>query len=362
MIDLQHNILGTFNDLTPFVIKLKKGSDDGCSDEHMAFFSTNGKDIHVRSAKGDFQFSRPQDEEVDNDICIVFPETKTILRQIRGNSCSNTILLTEQCDQACIMCSQPPKNKIYDYYHLYKDALLLAPKDNIVGISGGEPTLEKSHLFPFLLDILTERPDLKFHILSNAQHFRDEDIVMLEQINPSILWGIPIYSHDPHVHDKIVGKPGAHTQLLNGLNILFKSGASVEIRTVVMEQNFNELPLIAEFISKHASLCELWAIMQLENYGYAKMNWDHLFVDTSTRFSPIGNAISIVDIHTINAKLYNFPKCTIPNEWQDHACKSISDWKNKYLEVCNNCSQQSECCGFFDWYDDQKGFAKVGAL
>ncbi len=362
MIDLKLNIQGTFQDSTPFVIKLKKGNKDGHSQKHIGSFSKKGKDIIVSSGKGNFGFSLTNDEGVEDDICIVFPETKTLFRQIRANSHSNTILLTEQCDQACIMCSQPPKNKIYDYYRLYREALLLAPNESVIGITGGEPTLEKEHLFPFLLDVLNERPDLKFHILSNAQHFLNEDIEMLDKMNSSILWGIPVYSHDPQIHDEVVGKQGAYKQLLSGLNVLFKSGASVEIRTVVLEQNFNDLPLIAEFISKHASLCAMWAIMQLEDIGYAKMNWDHLFIDTSKRFSPIANAISITNINTINTKLYNFPICTIPREYQDYACKSISDWKNQYLDFCGDCRKRSECCGVFDWYDEKKGFEMMGAL
>ena len=48
--------------------------------------------------------------------------------------------------------------------------------DATIGITGGEPTLFKDDLFHFLLSVSDARPDLRFHVLTNAQHFVDEDI------------------------------------------------------------------------------------------------------------------------------------------------------------------------------------------
>lgn len=136
-----------------------------------------------------FHFFLNQNDNLDSDICIVFPQKKILLRLIRENSNSNTILLTEQCDQACIMCSQPPKNKIYDHYELYRQAFSMAPKGIVIGISGGEPTLEKHKLLPFLIDVLEQRKDLKFHILTNCQHFTSADIPILRKLSNSVLTG-----------------------------------------------------------------------------------------------------------------------------------------------------------------------------
>src|SRR5690606_40693855 len=54
---------------------------------------------------------------------------------------------------------------------LYKAACMLAPQGAVVGLSGGEPTLYKDELFDLLDFALTMRPDLRFHVLTNAQHF-----------------------------------------------------------------------------------------------------------------------------------------------------------------------------------------------
>lgn len=350
MIDLNLKIVGELSSNAPFVLKLQEGQN----------FSRSDNSLKITDDRGNFEVLLKDDKDLEGDICLVFPEQKSIQRLIRYNSTSNTILLTERCDQACVMCSQPPKNKVYDHFELYKEALLLAPNSMIIGISGGEPTLHKADLIPFLIDILKSRPDLKFHILSNAQHFTNEDIPSLKALNENVLWGVPLYSHIADIHDEIVGKEGAFSQLLNGLNILFQAGSQVELRTIVLKQNYDNFSQISGFISKHIS-CETWAIMQLEDIGYAKMNWDHIFVDTSLKFSVLSNALSIASKNRVNVRLYNFPKCTIPEEWRYIACQSISDWKNKYLPSCENCSEKETCCGFFDWYKEDRGYERIVA-
>ncbi|MBL7373277.1 His-Xaa-Ser system radical SAM maturase HxsC, partial [Escherichia coli] len=83
---------------------------------------------------------------------------------------------TERCDQLCVMCSQPPKKTHVDRFALFEQACLLAEPDSVIGISGGEPTLYKAELLGMIERVLTARPDLAFHVLTNGQHFQSEDI------------------------------------------------------------------------------------------------------------------------------------------------------------------------------------------
>ena len=62
------------------------------------------------------------------------------------------------------------------------------PQNSTLGISGGEPTLLKKPLFNFLTEIIDERPDLMFHILTNAQHFSKEDRRLLSDLSNNVLW------------------------------------------------------------------------------------------------------------------------------------------------------------------------------
>src|SRR3546814_9164946 len=95
------------------------------------------------------------------------------------------------------MCSQPPRKTHVDRFARLTHAGLLAPPNLVIGITGGEPTLYKHELFALVEQVLTIRPDLEFHILTNAQHFDEGDIPRLRQpLYSNVTWGIPLYASE----------------------------------------------------------------------------------------------------------------------------------------------------------------------
>ncbi|MGF9564695.1 His-Xaa-Ser system radical SAM maturase HxsC [Neorhizobium sp. BT27B] len=300
---------------------------------------------------------------LDNDVLLLAPGQRSAARIIRASSAHNTLLITEQCDQLCVMCSQPPKKHHVDMFAQLETAASLAPAGAYIGISGGEPLLHKQALFSMLENLAADRPDLRFHILSNGQHFEPDDVDRLVAIGPErILWGIPLYSPDPSNHDAIVGKVGAYHRLMRSMVLLMRSGAAVELRTVVLRQNWQELPALAEQIATRLPFIDRWAIMHLENIGYGRMNWHLSFKDTSSDFGMLGRAIDIATARDTTVTLYNFPLCSLPAAYRVLAPRTISDWKNKHEVFCDGCSAQSDCGGFFQWYDHKNGFSRLGAL
>lgn len=237
--------------------------------------------------------------------------------------------------------------------------MLLAPADAVIGVSGGEPTLYKPRLFQFIKDALRQRPDLTFHVLTNAQHFEWSDEEALRHWPADrVIWGIPLYSPIGSQHDELVGKAGAFDRLRKSFAVLAKTGALIELRTVVMRPNAPTLPLLSTFISRHLPFVSVWAIMQLESIGYARMNWSELFFDSSSDFASIGRALDICRARGIDVQLYNFPICTVPNNYRTYARPTISDWKQKFLDHCQGCTERSSCSGFFEWYPDSKDLSR----
>jgi hypothetical protein len=47
------------------------------------------------------------------------------------------------------------------------------------------------------------------------------------------------------------------------------------------------------------------------------------------------------------ASIYNFQLCILPEKLWPFCRKSISDWKNGYMEECVECVRKNECGGFF---------------
>ena len=298
----------------------------------------------------------------ENEILLVFPEQMIIQRFYRPSSNSNTILVTERCDQYCMMCSQPPKSKDYLHWELYLTAASVMPHGSTLGISGGEPTLYKKDLFAFLIKCKELDRNLRFHVLTNAQHFNFEDIPTLEFLNETVVWGIPIYSDLPNEHDKIVGKTGAFKKLQTGFEVLLESCSRVELRTVLLQENHPFLARLAKYVSRHVQWIETWAIMQLEPIGFAKISWQLKFVDTSIFGENLEQAVNTAKAAGISIQLYNFPTCVVPESIRQLCVRSISDWKQKYLLVCKTCSEQKTCSGFFEWYVEEDGFEIVQAL
>lgn len=350
--------------LEPFVVRLNAdyGARDGAHDAFLE--DRNGhRSVYEMSDGAKLALFDLEPAATDGDVLLVVPEKSVAHRLIRAASTDNTLVFTERCDQRCIMCSQPPRPTHHDVTAFLEEAILLAPPSATLGISGGEPTLYKAELFGLLQRTTAVRKDIKFHILTNGQHFDEGDLDTLRSLPlGSVTWGIPIYSADPTAHDAIVRKQGAFERLCSSLEILCRAGAAVELRTVLMASNANRLADLAQFITTQIPFAMRWAIMQLENIGYAKKRWSEIFVDTSMEFGCAGEAIDLVRARGMQAFLYNFPLCTLPSAYRELALPTISDWKRRYLPICNQCGAFQMCCGFFEWYPDGHGFSEVHPL
>jgi len=294
------------------------------------------------------------DEDIDGDVVAVDPQLGVAERLVRSASDHNTFLVTERCDQLCIMCSQPPKKTHVDRWEEFRRAALLSPFGKTIGLSGGEPTLYKHDLFDMLDEVLSQRPDLSFHVLSNGQHFDKSDLRRLRSPAYSrVVWGIPMYSADPNIHDDIVAKQGAHERLRDSLAIMLEAGSHIELRTVIISSNISGIPRLAEYVASHLGFIDQWSIMQLEAIGFAKHRFSDLVVDAEGYFSFISQAIDIAQLFGVTAALFNFTLCSVPPDYRKYALPSISDWKRKYAPGCEDCSAREECSGFFAWHPEE---------
>lgn len=360
MIPLRHRALvsGTSD---PFVIKLMTEWPGKASSEIAILRERRDTHAVFNTEFGEVEIEGFDPDEGAGDVLLVLPHQNLAHRLIRAKSPHNTLLVTERCDQLCVMCSQPPKQHHFDMFEHLTKAALLAPHGVTLGISGGEPLLYKQQLFGMLQTVFDARPDISFHVLTNAQHVEDQDQKSLSAFpQERLLWGVPLYSAMAGHHDELVGKVGAFEQLTNSISTLAKAGAAIELRTVILKANVMALPMLANMITRKLPFIVTWAIMQLENIGYGRMNWDKLFLDTSEDFSLVARAVNIARGRGISTSLYNFPLCTVPPAYRQFSRPTISDWKRKYLPICGDCSLRADCGGFFEWYLPEKGFQQVG--
>lgn len=281
---------------------------------------------------------------------IVKIQNLTLSVAFRKKANSTFLLLTEQCDNFCIMCSQPPKN-IDDEYIV--DSLMnlipLLPKSlHEVGLTGGEPTILGDKFVKVLEKINAYLPQTAIHVLSNGKSF---DYPLLSKISKTkhhdLMFGIPLYSHDYATHDYIVQSKGAFNKTVNGIINLKQYQQKVEIRVVIQKNNAKHLPDLANFIVRNLQFVDQVVFMGLEMTGFAKGNVDQVWIEPNDYQESLYEAISMLSSALVKCRIYNHQLCLLDNRLWRYNTASISDWKNTYINECDSCSLKSSCGGFF---------------
>lgn len=313
---------------------------------------TKGKEHSVGNPESDvFELSADYDYLDEGDILRVEPASGSMRCLYRRNSLHNTILLTERCNHYCLMCSQPPKQA--DDSWLMDEAMeligLIPPETEALGFSGGEPTLY-GHRFIDLLQYTKARlPTTAIDVLSNGRAFKDLSFAKQYAAvqHPDLLIGIPIYSDDPVRHDYVVQSRGAFDETIQGILNLKAVAQRVEIRIVIHRQTVDRLVRTCEFIVRNLLFVDHVALMGLEITGFTRPNLDLLWIDPYDYKDVLSEAVAVLNAYGMTASVYNHQLCTVNQDVRENYRKSISDWKNEYLDECTTCTKRDECGGLF---------------
>ena len=317
-------------------------------------YRTSIKDTyHINTQKNHIEVYAKELEVYFNegDILEINSEKKFIKGILSSKGNENTLLLTEQCDNKCIFCSQPP-NLLPDQ-HLYNRAiaaLLNFSHDSLVGLTGGEPTINKKAFINLMSTLKLFQISTPLHILTNGRnlgniHFFKKLLPYIDSKN--IIWGVPIYGHKSSLHDSIVGSHGAFNDTINGLLNLASTSNTIEIRIVLVEQNYKYLNNILKFISNSFPTIRVISIMNLEPIGWAKSNYKNLHIPIKEQNQYLICSMQTFNHKRFNIKLMNYPLCLIDSSLRKDAIKSISDWKNYYPDECQDCTKKELCGGYF---------------
>lgn len=287
----------------------------------------------------------------DGDIIVADPRSKVVRTIFRPDSKNNTIFTTERCNSNCLMCSQPPKDKNDD--HLVQDTLqmldLIETPPESLGITGGEPLILKNDLITILKKIKDKFPSTHVHMLTNGRYLSYDDVTReIGKINNyNFMLGIPLYSDVAELHDYVVQSKGAFDQTIIGIYNANKNNIAIEIRIVLHKQTIPRLKKISEYIVSNLPFVKHVALMGLENMGYVKKNWDSLWIDPHHYSSELESAVKILHYNRFNISIYNLQLCILPKPLWFFARKSISDYKNIYIDECNLCAVKNYCSGLF---------------
>jgi His-Xaa-Ser system radical SAM maturase HxsC len=287
----------------------------------------------------------------EGDIVRLNPTQSSLSALFRVKSPNNTILLTEQCNHYCLMCSQPPR--AVDDFWIMKEVLdlvrLIPPTTPALGFSGGEPTLYGDRFIQLMRHVKNHLPRTHVDVLTNGRAFKDPGFAdaLGAVAHPSLRLGIPLYSDDPVRHDFVVQASGAFDETVRGILNLRRARVGVELRIVIHRETLPRLVQTCRFIARNLLFVRHVALMGLEITGFTRANLDQLWIDPIEYRDTLSEAAAVLRAYGIDTSIYNHQLCLINPDVYPIYKKSISDWKNEFLEDCASCERKSDCGGFF---------------
>jgi His-Xaa-Ser system radical SAM maturase HxsC len=305
------------------------------------------------TAHSDHEVSVPStlDHLQDGDIVRINEAAGELRVLYRQGSHHNVLFFTERCNSRCLMCSQPPRD--VDDEYLIDDMLesipLMVADTHVLCITGGEPTILGWRLMEVMTTVAKHLPDTALHMLSNGRAFAYKETAkaMSRSGVRDLMIGIPLYADVASVHNFVVQAKNAFDQTIRGMMNLARFEVPVEIRFVIHRQTVGRLVQTARFIARNLPFASQVALMGLETIGFTRSNVAVLWIDPWEYREALAEAVSILDEAGMRVMIYNLPLCLMPQELWPFAQKSISDWKNMYMPVCESCAMKSECAGFF---------------
>jgi His-Xaa-Ser system radical SAM maturase HxsC len=285
------------------------------------------------------------------DVIVAYPRTGYVRTLFRPDSRHNALLVTERCNSFCLMCSQPPVDRDDSgLVSINLEAIrLMDPPPSSLGITGGEPTLLGEHLFRIMAELGQRMPDAEIHMLTNGRRFARPEFTeaFVQARHPRLTACIPLYADSAPEHDYVVQSRGAFDQTIQGLYQLARYEQPVEIRVVLHKLTIPRLRDLAVFIYRNLPFADHIALMGLEITGFTRPNLNELWVDPYDYQPQLRAAVETLVTRGMHVSIYNHPLCLLPRPLWKFAQKSISDWKNVYLDECAACGVRIQCGGFF---------------
>ncbi len=303
----------------------------------------------------------PQDEGIAPILCnietsflhngdIILLEPNGVLSILyERNAWDNCLMLTQRCNCSCIMCPQTLVESEEDRTHLnLKLISLMSKKTSCLGLTGGEPTLLGNKLIDIIQACKKFLPIAELNLLTNGIKLQNLEYVkkLISVRHPKLIIEIPLYADTDKEHNKIIQADGFF-KTIKGLYNLALFNQRIGIRIVMLKLNFKRLPHLANFIYRNFPFVHHIAFMQMETVGLAKNNLNELWIDPFDYNKQLEEAVIMLAQRGMNVSIYNAQLCILPKSIWKYTRKSISAWKNIYLEDCEKCGYREQCGGLF---------------
>lgn len=157
--------------------------------------------------------------------------------------------LTSHCNYDCIHClrdlrykEELTREELFDILQQLKDIGTME-----LAITGGEVFLRKD-----IFDIFDKIFELGFYttLFTNGFLVDEEKAVRISNYKFRSV-DISLYGMTPEINDLITRVPGSFEKTIKAILTLKRLGMTVQVKTLLMKENFNELNKIREFVEKN---------------------------------------------------------------------------------------------------------------
>lgn len=321
---------------------------ENASDNKMGYLATITS-RQVDCAKGCIVSDVVGIETFNEGDIVLINKSGEIIFLYEIKSLHNAIFATERCNHRCIMCPQPPVLEEEDKTPLNLKLISLLDKKTIeIGITGGEPTLIGDKLFDIIGSIKKHVPNAGISLLSNGVKFADKMYAfkLAKCCCKDLQVDIPIFSDIASEHNRIVGAKTFYKTIQGIYNLaLFRT--RIGLRIVIHRQTYKRLPQLADYIYHNFPFVSQVAFIQMETTGCAFNNIDDLWIDPYDYNEQLREAVLLLDNRGMKPLIYNAQLCVLPEDIRRFATNSISDWKDTYLPICDECVLKGKCGGLF---------------
>src|SRR5262249_38699460 len=121
----------------------------------------------------------------------------------------------------------------------------------------------------------------------------------------------------------------------------------VEVRVVLHSLTAPQIEKTCRWISRNLPFVDHVALMGLENTGFAIANSELLWIDPIDYRGALAEGVDVLVAAKVPVSVYNLQRCILARSVWPYAAQSISDWKNEYLDQCDQCFEKARCTGFF---------------
>lgn len=263
------------------------------------------------------------------------------------------IFVVNKCNSNCIMCplSEGVRKQERQGHNKWLNGYIDVLPDDVgfINVTGGEPTLAGEYFYDVMVRLKEKFQHTEFQLLTNGRTLSNKGIYnKVLEVSPQYMrFSIPIHSSDPVIHDEVTRAKGSFRQTDIGIKRLLNDGEKVEIRIVLSSYNIESIHETVKYIIENYIGLLCVTFIGMEMMGNAALNRELLWLDYDVAFEKIKDAIKDLIKNGIDVLIYNFPLCSIEEDYWPIAVRSITESKIRYMEECNECRVKSICGGLF---------------